>query len=498
MLMMWVSLHDVEAFNSPTVIHKKVGDTVEFSPRSPTQGVTSASWKYNSEIVANKVSDKNEITEDAQFKDRLSINSSFSLTVTRLTLQDSGNFSFVSEVNDVQQKTIHFTLLVHETITSAVVNVSSDWHALNESCIVLLACNGSSESIVTYQWTVGNQTRNGSRMQYNLRPEDGEIEFNCTVFGFDSKMSQSKTVTCTPESIKTDVEAFNSPTVIHKKVGDPVEFSPRSRTQGVTSASWKYNSEIVANKVSDKTEITENAQFKDRLSINPTNFSLTITRLTLQDSGNFSFVSEVNDVQQKTIHFTLLVHETITSAVVNVSSDWNALNESCIVLLACNGSSESIVTYQWTVGNQTRNGSRMQYNLRPEDGEIEFNCTVFGFDSKMSQSKTVTCTPESEKTELQTLFLFLSVAAGGCLFVIVAIFIGVRHYKQRQAVNDSDDLTVYADISDLVNDDKIPNTMKPCSVYETIDNTVNTLTPGPQTVYDKIQFNRVRKAPVSR
>ncbi|KAM9335223.1 uncharacterized protein ABDE67_020188 [Symphorus nematophorus] len=93
--------------------------------------------------------------------------------------------------------------------------------------------------------------------------------------------------------------------------------------------------------------------------------------------------------------------------------------------------------------------------------------------------------------------IIILAAAGGCLVIIVlAIAVGVCYWKQSQPGSDSNDLTVYADISEVAVEDETSN-MKPCSVYETIDNRVPPVTSGPQTVYDKIQLSRVRKASVS-
>ncbi|XP_038586825.1 uncharacterized protein LOC119911919 [Micropterus salmoides] len=92
--------------------------------------------------------------------------------------------------------------------------------------------------------------------------------------------------------------------------------------------------------------------------------------------------------------------------------------------------------------------------------------------------------------------VLLSLAAGGCLMIVivVGIVVVVCHSKQRRAGSDSNDLTVYADVTEISTED---GTMKPCSVYETIDNRVYPEKQAPQTVYDKIQLNRVRQPPTS-
>ena len=75
-------------------------------------------------------------------------------------------------------------------------------------------------------------------------------------------------------------------------------------TDRVTMAIWKYGEK----KLTDKNKIFHENQFKGRLELNHQNFSLTVKRLTLQDSGNFSFVSDVNDKQRETVIIFLQVH----------------------------------------------------------------------------------------------------------------------------------------------------------------------------------------------
>lgn len=101
----------------------------------------------------------------------------------------------------------------------------------------------------------------------------------------------------------SDAEASGCQRVIHKKVGDTVELSSCSPTEGVIIASWRYEKILIAEK--DLNFSTE--QFEDRLYLNPTNFSLTVRDLTLQDSGNFSFSSGVR-IQSKPVIVTLQVH----------------------------------------------------------------------------------------------------------------------------------------------------------------------------------------------
>ncbi|XP_032400634.1 uncharacterized protein LOC116707424 [Etheostoma spectabile] len=294
-----------------------------------------------------------------------------------------------------------------------------------------------------------------------------------------------------------DVEASSCQRVIHKKVGDTVEFSLCLPTEGVTTARWKYKDSIIA----DRDDVSGEHQFKGRVDLNSTNFSLTVRRLTLKDSGDFSFVSEgEGGSQRKTVTFTLKVHEPLTVIIVS-NSTWHTLNESCTVLLECRATSyisNSDITYTWAVRNQTRDGPRLEYIIKPQDEDTKFTCTISNEVRKTVATKTETCRNSTAGTQETgpNFMVHLSVAGVVCglIVVIVGVTVCVCHRKQRQEAVDSNDLTVYADISDVAIADE---TMKPCTLYETIDPRIDTVTPGPQTVYDKIQISRMRKASVS-
>ncbi|XP_067380453.1 SLAM family member 9-like isoform X1 [Channa argus] len=199
LLLLQVLFHDVEASRCQSIIHKKVGDTVELPSCLPAKDVTSAKWKYKDDTVANIGSSG---TKYYRFTDRVSVNqTNLSLTLRKLTLQDSGDFMFISFVNNKQRDSVVITLEVHEPITKEpVLTLNSTWDASNKSCTVLVECRSTSDSNVSYNWTVRNQTLSGSRLQYKLRPEDGETIFTCTVFHSISDKSASTTVKCSNDT----------------------------------------------------------------------------------------------------------------------------------------------------------------------------------------------------------------------------------------------------------------------------------------------------------
>uniref|UniRef100_A0A3Q3QV47 Ig-like domain-containing protein n=1 Tax=Monopterus albus TaxID=43700 RepID=A0A3Q3QV47_MONAL len=159
-------------------------------------------------------------------------------------------------------------------------------------------------------------------------------------------------------------------------------------TENVNFKFWKYGEKTIIKKGQNVTHLN----FMGRTDLNPKDFSLTVRKLTRQDSGDFSFLSEVNKKQRPTVTITLQVHEPITKQPdLMINSTWVASNKSCTIFLECSSVSDIGVTYTLAVRNQTQSGSKLQYNFSPEEGETTFTCTVSNTVSGMSASKTVKC-----------------------------------------------------------------------------------------------------------
>ncbi|XP_068612205.1 SLAM family member 5 [Brachionichthys hirsutus] len=267
-----------------------------------------------------------------------------------------------------------------------------------------------------------------------------------------------------------DVEASSCQTVVHKKVGDAVQLSPCASTEGVLVARWKYEDQMIADidaKISEK-------RFESRLYLNPTNFTLTVRSLTLQDSGHFTFISGggENNQQRPTDVITLQVHA----------------NDSCAVFLDCGATSDRSASYLWTVGNRTSRGSRLQYILQPPEGATDVSCTVDNFVSRMSESTTVKCSNDTQESSGKAVFL-LSAAGAVCLLAFTGIVICVCHYKRCQPRAESNDVTEYAAIYEVAFAKE--RTTETCTANESTENNVDSVTPGLQAIYDKIQLSRI-------
>uniref|UniRef100_A0A1A8QNI7 Ig-like domain-containing protein n=1 Tax=Nothobranchius rachovii TaxID=451742 RepID=A0A1A8QNI7_9TELE len=237
----------------------------------------------------------------------------------------------------------------------------------------------------------------------------------------------------------------------------------------------------------------KNNPFQGRLEF-CTNFSLIIRKLTLLDSGEFSFVSEDQDQQQRpTVSISLRVHEpltqqpNLTSRIIQPS-----FNGTCTVLLECKTAPDRNITYSWTVGSQTYKGPELQHNISTQDGAITFTCTITDAVSNKSASLIQTCRNQTSTntTPRRVHIMWILTGTVGSLVLIIFILISICGCKQRKTASDSNELTVYADVSDFTHEDRMD--LKPCSLYDTIENGAQMVTEGPQTVYDQIQFNRMK------
>ncbi|XP_027893809.1 SLAM family member 8-like isoform X3 [Xiphophorus couchianus] len=212
LVLLGLGRHDVEASEGKRVIHKEVGDSVVLSSNLPAEGVKWARWRYGDSNVAFQGSG---LTPNHPFKDRVKLNdTSFSLTIRDLTLQDSGEFSLMGEVKG-EQGSVLITLQVHEPIStnsivfSNVTEVGSD-----KFCTVFLECKANPHSDVTYSWTVGAQTRKGSTLQYRITPQDGDTIFTCKASNVISEKLAFKKLRCSETTGPSSNEGCGFPPVM--------------------------------------------------------------------------------------------------------------------------------------------------------------------------------------------------------------------------------------------------------------------------------------------
>ncbi|XP_030018386.1 uncharacterized protein LOC115438739 [Sphaeramia orbicularis] len=211
LLLLGVCFHDVEAVKCKQR-SGKVGETVVLSSDLPPEGVSSAYWKYDNFTIADK---DDLVSEQHPFLGRVDLNlTDYSLTIRKLTVHDSGNFTFLSLVNDEQRESVCITLQVQEVLSEQpelnIINL--DWHLVNESCTFGLQCSSPSHRSVSYKWTVKNQTQSGPTLHFVLRPQDGYTTVTCIIFNSLSEKSASKTLWCGPP-VKPEVPVYKPSTL---------------------------------------------------------------------------------------------------------------------------------------------------------------------------------------------------------------------------------------------------------------------------------------------
>ncbi|KAM4612179.1 signaling lymphocytic activation molecule isoform 1-T1 [Polymixia lowei] len=296
-----------------------------------------------------------------------------------------------------------------------------------------------------------------------------------------------------------DVEADGCRVLVEKTVGETVNLLSCSTGENITFARWIYGNIKIAEWDQSYLNYPERHQFKGRVHMDLTNFSLTLRSLTLQDSGNFSLTLDNNSEQQlPTTTVTLHVHESITEPDLLINSTWNAVNRSCTVLLECSVSHHGSISYKWTVGNMTYKRAKVHILRQPQDGETTVTCTVSNSVSEKSMSALVTCSnitsSSSSDPEPMKTVTYVVIAAGIVVTILVVMSLVAGYRRCRHTGTDMTDNTIYADISDNVPKKDVRSNS--ATIYETIDDRVN-IAIGPQTIYDKIQLNRPTEASAS-
>ncbi|XP_020359664.1 SLAM family member 5-like [Oncorhynchus kisutch] len=279
--------------------------------------------------------------------------------------------------------------------------------------------------------------------------------------------------------------------LFNKAVGDSVELPSGLEREGIKSMEWKYKKMVIAE--FDRNISLPKSQFKGRLEMNDSNFSLTIRELSLQDSGEFLVSAASNkggQIPTKTIH--LQVHEPISK--VEIQKEIKLLaNQSCSVWLLCNVSVGSNLSYTWERGNETyRDDQQIHFSLSPADGDIRVTCNASNLVSEKSASTTVKCSNDTTTPEYDTWMewyrIYIVVPVGVAVLLILTV--AVAMYYCRGCCN----------TADLTDDTRMKDTRtnsQVMSIYETVEDLAVPILNMPQTLYDKITFGRQPEDPSS-
>ncbi|XP_042615240.1 SLAM family member 5-like [Cyprinus carpio] len=179
---------------------------------------------------------------------------------------------------------------------------------------------------------------------------------------------------------------------VHKAVGDSLELIADYPKRDL-EVQWKYNQTIFAEYPNDDLQKVNSELFNNRLQMNKNNISVTVTDLTLQDSGRFSIVAESKSFQYKTIVFVLHVHGLIREVKIEDNYVWLQSENICMFHLRCVASGDPSPSYSW-ISPQTQ-GSQLNINLSLAESAT-LNCTGNNTVSVKYTTKTVVCTDKSE------------------------------------------------------------------------------------------------------
>ncbi|XP_059827204.1 signaling lymphocytic activation molecule-like [Hypanus sabinus] len=172
--------------------------------------------------------------------------------------------------------------------------------------------------------------------------------------------------------------------VVNGTLGQSVTLSGNVPGENISIITWDYvypsNRKMVLLCLKYKNSATE--CIRERMKLNPKDYSLEIWNLTDSDEGLY----EINARTDTDLHLEvteLRVYEPVSTPVINISKFLT--DEVCNISLHCllERGSEPVYTW-WTGGDEvtadeshvlTDGGRRLELSLRPSDNRV-YNCTV--------------------------------------------------------------------------------------------------------------------------
>lgn len=148
-----------------------------------------------------------------------------------------------------------------------------------------------------------------------------------------------------------------------QSTGGEVTFDPRSSAQ-IKSVLWKIgNDKVIELDPNFGEDVTVYGRFKNRAYLNKTRATLTITKLTTEDSGIYTV--EINNIQE-TETYNLKVIGNVSTPVISHSREGDHSNLTCV------GKATAYSNYSWWSGDDTwlANGDLLRANKSnvPETG----------------------------------------------------------------------------------------------------------------------------------
>uniref|UniRef100_A0A669F870 CD48 antigen n=1 Tax=Oreochromis niloticus TaxID=8128 RepID=A0A669F870_ORENI len=190
-----------------------------------------------------------------------------------------------------------------------------------------------------------------------------------------------------------------------KKVGDKVVLSPGSVSDRITSITWKHGPDIAVEWYGG--EIVAYRDFRGRCEVSTSTGALTISNLTVKDSGIYT--AEINNRVMSPTKITVI------SAVPKPTVSKSCNPEMTICTLTCEASitdDTKPVTYSWVIGDsQTPQPSSSQLRIAKNDtGSVE---------------KSISCQLENPVSSERSDNIIISFASGDPLHWIIPVVVAV-------------------------------------------------------------------------
>nr|XP_006643022.2 PREDICTED: natural killer cell receptor 2B4 isoform X1 [Lepisosteus oculatus] len=298
-----------------------------------------------------------------------------------------------------------------------------------------------------------------------------------------------------------------SPLVLNGTLGQSVTllsgFDEKNySSSNITLLFWKMNTTVIMQFLNKNWSALKSDHFKDRLTVNTRDGSLTISQLKGGDEGEYvlsGFGSAGNLPQQR---ITLHVLEKINKVTILPQKSYGAHNKTCNMTLTCQVTGGSHVSFRWLKGGRdipgTPSGAVLEHIAHPGDGEVHYTCTAFNAISNQSATSHIKCyTQEETKVEkdipnIHKIIIIAAAAGGGALgLILLVILICCCLKKKNKKEREETAPTLYAEIERVNTIKKADSNTQNNDLITCYDVIKDRKCGAPsQTLYDTVNFNR--------
>ncbi|XP_047432847.1 T-lymphocyte surface antigen Ly-9-like [Mugil cephalus] len=436
------------------VIYKKPGDTVLLSPGSVTPPITSITWKHNSNLAA-EWNGGGAIDFYREFKGRCILKTeSGELTITNLTLKDSG--SYTPEINNRVLGTTEIKFM--SGVPTPTIAMSCD----DEKTHCVLTCEGDTTDSepVTYTWWSGDVVKSETK-EFKITKEETTSFFRCKMENLVNSQFSKQVVNPVLISNTDNPDMY-------RKVGDSLVLSVSSKDATITSIVWKHGSNGVVEW--NRGEPVYNKDFIGRCRLNSRTGELIISGLKPKDSG--SYTVEINGDAIKTTKIKVI--SGVPTPTISMSCD----DEKTHCVLTCEGDTTGVeqVTYTWKSGDVVKSETK-EFKITKDDTEPSFTCELENpVSSERSREvlnpfiSSPSSPPPPSSTSItgnRTLFIPILVLVLLILLVVVIVLYRLKHRKVEPQVPIG---TEYDTVQAINNDyGKLPSDYNGRTVYATVE-----------------------------